>query len=93
LIRSLAHTEAVIDFGDDDRESDISDSAMWTLVPRIEVPDPAYLSVLTFLEHATCPYKHDANIQISPHTVCCAAAVLTGTEIRASVTFEGRQKG
>jgi hypothetical protein len=32
----LAHTEAVIDFGDDDRENDIDDSAMWTLVPRVK---------------------------------------------------------
>lgn len=37
LIRSLAHTEAVIDFGDDDRESDVNDGVMWSLVPRIEV--------------------------------------------------------
>lgn len=36
MIRGLAHTEAVIDFGDDDRESDISDDAMWSLVPRID---------------------------------------------------------
>lgn len=33
----LAHTEAVIDFGDDDRESDVNDDNMWALVPRIEV--------------------------------------------------------
>jgi len=26
----------VIDFGDDDRESDVNDEAMWALVPRIE---------------------------------------------------------
>jgi tRNA modification GTPase len=31
----LAHTEAVIDFGDDDREDDVSDAAMTALVPRI----------------------------------------------------------
>ena len=36
LIRCLAHTEAVIDFGDDDRENDINDSAMWDLIPRIK---------------------------------------------------------
>lgn len=36
LISCLAHTEAVIDFGDDDRESDIDDSAIYALVPRIE---------------------------------------------------------
>jgi tRNA U34 5-carboxymethylaminomethyl modifying GTPase MnmE/TrmE len=33
----LAHTEAVIDFGDDDRENDIDDGAMWALVPRVKV--------------------------------------------------------
>jgi tRNA modification GTPase len=33
----LAHTEAVIDFGDDDRENDINDDAMWALVPRVQV--------------------------------------------------------
>lgn len=31
----LAHTEAVIDFGDDDRESDIDDSTMYVLTPRV----------------------------------------------------------
>ena len=36
LLRALAHTEAVIDFGDDDRESDINDDAMWALTPKIE---------------------------------------------------------
>ncbi len=36
LMRSLAHTEAVIDFGDDDREDDINEGAMWELIPRIE---------------------------------------------------------
>lgn len=36
LIHALAHTEAVIDFGDDDRESDINDDAMWALIPKIE---------------------------------------------------------
>jgi tRNA modification GTPase len=32
----LAHTEAVIDFGDDDRENDVNDDAMWALVPRVK---------------------------------------------------------
>jgi tRNA modification GTPase len=32
----LAYTEAVIDFGDDDRESDIDDSTMYALIPRIQ---------------------------------------------------------
>ena len=31
----LAHTEAVIDFGDDDREDDISDAALTALLPRV----------------------------------------------------------
>ena len=31
----LAHTEAVIDFGDDDRENDVTDAAMSALVPRV----------------------------------------------------------
>jgi tRNA modification GTPase len=31
----LAHTEAVIDFGDDDREGDINDSAMLPLKPVV----------------------------------------------------------
>jgi tRNA modification GTPase len=31
----LAHSEAVIDFGDDDRENDINDSAFEVLVPRV----------------------------------------------------------
>lgn len=35
LIHCLAHTEAVIDFGDDDREDDVNDSAMWALIPRV----------------------------------------------------------
>lgn len=35
LKRCLAHTEAVIDFGDDERESDIDDSTMYSLVPRV----------------------------------------------------------
>lgn len=32
----LAHCEAVIDFGDDDREHDINDNDMWVLTPRVE---------------------------------------------------------
>ena len=36
LIKCLAHTEAVIDFGDDAQEDDIDDSAMLVLVPRVE---------------------------------------------------------
>lgn len=32
----LAHCEAVIDFGDDDRENDIDDSDMWVLSPRVQ---------------------------------------------------------
>jgi GTPase SAR1 family protein len=32
----LAHTEAVIDFGDDDREDDVSDSALKPLIPRVQ---------------------------------------------------------
>ena len=32
----LAHCEAVIDFGDDDRENDIDDNDMWVLTPRVE---------------------------------------------------------
>lgn len=35
LIKCLAHTEAVIDFGDDDREGDITDSAMVALHPAL----------------------------------------------------------
>jgi tRNA modification GTPase len=35
LVGCLAHTEAVIDFGDDDREEDVNDSAMWALIPRV----------------------------------------------------------
>lgn len=31
----LAHFEAVIDFGDDDREDDINDSALTALVPKV----------------------------------------------------------
>lgn len=32
----LAHTEAVIDFGDDDREDDVSDAALLALQPRVK---------------------------------------------------------
>jgi tRNA modification GTPase len=35
LIKCLAHTEAVIDFGDDDRENDIDDSVMWKICPKV----------------------------------------------------------
>ena len=34
LLRFLAHTEAVIDFGDDDREEDVDDSTLYMLVTR-----------------------------------------------------------
>ena len=37
LLSCLAHTEAVIDFGDDDREDDVNDSAMYALIPRVRV--------------------------------------------------------
>jgi hypothetical protein len=33
----LAHFEAVIDFGDDDREDDVSDAAITTLLPKVNV--------------------------------------------------------
>ena len=36
LLKCLAHTEAVIDFGDDDREDDVNESVMWTIVPKVE---------------------------------------------------------
>jgi tRNA modification GTPase len=36
LMKFLAHTEAVIDFGDDDREDDINDDAMWSLIPQVK---------------------------------------------------------
>ena len=36
LMGCLAYTEAVIDFGDDDREDDINDSTMVALVPKVE---------------------------------------------------------
>ena len=32
----LAHCEAVIDFGDDEREDDVDDSVMWALSPKVE---------------------------------------------------------
>ena len=35
LVKCLAHTEAVIDFGDDDREDDVSDSALMALLPTV----------------------------------------------------------
>lgn len=34
-MKCLAHTEAVIDFGDDDREGDINDHAMDALLPIV----------------------------------------------------------
>ena len=36
LVQCLAHTEAVIDFGDDDRELDIDESAMTKLFPIVQ---------------------------------------------------------
>eukprot|EP01038_Epipyxis_sp_PR26KG_P010159 gene10159-13666_t len=36
LVGCLAHTEAVIDFGDDDREDDVSDATFHQLTPRIK---------------------------------------------------------
>lgn len=35
-MKCLAHCEAVIDFGDDDREDDVNDSVMWQLLPKVE---------------------------------------------------------
>ena len=35
LVKCLAHTEAVIDFGDDDREDDVHDTAMLPLFPIV----------------------------------------------------------
>jgi hypothetical protein len=32
----LAHFEAVIDFGDDDREDDVSDAAITALLPKVK---------------------------------------------------------
>lgn len=37
LLGCLAHTEAVIDFGDDDREDDVSDATMYALIPRVQI--------------------------------------------------------
>jgi tRNA modification GTPase len=36
LVKCLAHTEAVIDFGDDDREDDVDDSAFTALIPVVK---------------------------------------------------------
>lgn len=36
MVRCLAHTEAVIDFGDDDREDDVRDDALDALIPRVK---------------------------------------------------------
>lgn len=36
LLVCLAHTEAVIDFGDDDRENDVNDAAFRQLIPRVK---------------------------------------------------------
>lgn len=36
IVKCLAHTEAVIDFGDDDREEDVDDSNMYVLMPRVQ---------------------------------------------------------
>jgi tRNA modification GTPase len=36
LLKCLAHTEAVIDFGDDDREDDINDTVMLPIFPQIK---------------------------------------------------------
>ena len=35
LVKCLAHTEAVIDFGDDDREDDVDDEALHALMPLV----------------------------------------------------------
>lgn len=35
LIKYLAHTEAVIDFSDDDREDDVNESIMYTIAPKV----------------------------------------------------------
>jgi tRNA modification GTPase len=35
-MKCLAHCEAVIDFGDDDREDDVNDSVMWQLLPKVK---------------------------------------------------------
>jgi tRNA modification GTPase len=36
IVRCLAHTEAVIDFGDDDREDDVDDSSIYVLIPQVQ---------------------------------------------------------
>lgn len=36
LVKCLAHTEAVIDFGDDDREEDVDDDALYQLLPSVK---------------------------------------------------------
>ena len=36
IVQCLAHTEAVIDFGDDDREEDVDDSNMYVLMPKVQ---------------------------------------------------------
>ena len=36
LVQCLAHTEAVIDFGDDDREDDVTDDALLVLTPKVQ---------------------------------------------------------
>lgn len=36
IVHCLAHMEAVIDFGDDDRESDVSDNACNPLYPILD---------------------------------------------------------
>ena len=36
MVRFLAHTEAVIDFGDDDREEDVDDSSLYALLPEVQ---------------------------------------------------------
>ena len=46
LLNCLAHTEAVIDFGDDDREDDVNDSAMYALIPRVRVLQEELMSHL-----------------------------------------------
>ena len=36
IVHCLAHMEAVIDFGDDDREDDVSEAACEPLYPRLD---------------------------------------------------------
>jgi tRNA modification GTPase len=56
LLGCLAHTEAVIDFGDDDREDDINDSAMWALIPRIKKLRKGTLqSIVNYHSTRYCP--------------------------------------